>query len=126
MVSGIMGFAISCQHEDEYGTPMADFVLQGAVKSKTDLHALPDIKVTMLRDSNQTNVNGYYEVFLNDFPNPQTYLVRFHDLDTLHNGNFKDKDTNISFDGNNFQGGDGKWYEGTETKVMDVFLEPKP
>jgi putative lipoprotein (rSAM/lipoprotein system) len=126
IILGLTGFAVSCKHEDEYGTPMADFILQGTVKSKTDFSLLPDIKVTLNYNTGMTDAQGYYNVTVQDFPDAHTYDLRFHDTDSTQNGNFKDKDTTISFAGNNLQGGDGKWYEGTEIKIADILLEPKP
>jgi putative lipoprotein (rSAM/lipoprotein system) len=134
IIIGLSGFSISCKKESkygtpnaEYGTPYADFLLKGTVKSKTDQSVLPDIKVTMAANTVQTNGAGFFQVAVNGiFPEAHTFNVNFHDLDTLANGNFKDKDTTISFPGTNFTGGDGAWYEGTEIKTTEVFLEPKP
>jgi putative lipoprotein (rSAM/lipoprotein system) len=127
LILGVLGFAVSCRHEDEYGTPMADYVLQGTVRSKTDSSLLPDIKVSMFQNTVQTNNNGYYEVSVTGaIAEAKSYNVSFQDTDTLNHGNFREKDTVINFPGTHYTGGDDEWYEGKETQTMDIFLEPKP
>jgi putative lipoprotein (rSAM/lipoprotein system) len=124
---GLLGFAVSCKHEDEYGTPMADYLLMGTVKSKTDQSVLPDIKVTMFQSHSQTNNSGYYEVaVLAALAGAKTYQVNFHDMDTINNGHFLDKDTTVNFPGTGYAGGDGGWFKGRESLTLNVFLEPKP
>ena len=126
IVIGLAGFTISCRHEDEYGTPMADFILQGTVKSKVDHHALPDIEITLNSGTAQTDLQGYFEIGIQDFPQEHTYDLRFHDTDSLHNGHFGDMDTVFHFYGNNFQGGDGEWYEGKEIENISILLDTVP
>jgi putative lipoprotein (rSAM/lipoprotein system) len=122
----LLGFTVSCKHEDKYGTPMADFVLQGTVQSSATHNTLPDIQVKLNSISGQTNSAGYFEISMSDYPDPHTYTLQFHDLDTINNGYFKDKDTSFYFPANSFQGGDDEWYEGKEIKITEIHLDPAP
>jgi putative lipoprotein (rSAM/lipoprotein system) len=123
---GLLGFSVSCHNMEKYGAPQADYLLQGTVRSKADLQVLPDIRVTMNYNNTQTDPTGVFFIAVADYPDPHTYDLHFQDMDTLQNGNFKDKDTTITFPGTNYVGGDGEWYEGTEKQVINIFLEPKP
>jgi putative lipoprotein (rSAM/lipoprotein system) len=122
----LLGFTVSCKHAEKYGAPMADFVLQGTVQSSAAHNNLPDIQVKLNGISGQTNSSGYFEITVNDYPEPHSYTLQFHDMDTINNGHFKDKDTSFYFPANSFQGGDDEWYEGKEIKTIDIHLDPAP
>lgn len=122
----LLGFTVSCKHAEKYGAPMADFVLQGTVQSSATHGALPDIQVKLNGISGQTNSSGYFEISVPDSPDPHTYTLQFHDMDTINNGHFSDKDTSFYFPANSFQDGDNEWYDGKEIITTEIHLDPAP
>jgi putative lipoprotein (rSAM/lipoprotein system) len=126
---GLLGFTTSCDWISggmvaEYGTPCADFIVKGTVRSQTTSQPIPQIKVKAGWDSVYTDQNGKYQVIYDGFPQSQDVLVHFTDVDGASNGNFQPLDTMIKFENPIFKGGNGHWYEGKVEKTVDIVLKP--
>ncbi len=83
-----------------YGTPhdmVRDVLIHGSVTSKTDNQPIPGIKVSIESQYSTvlTDNSGKFELYT---IHASEYNLRFQDIDSITNGNFKDKDTvlNIS------------------------------
>ena len=83
-----------------YGTPhdmVRDVLIHGSVKSKANNQAIPGIKVTLDGDYSfaLTDNSGQFEMYA---IHASEYKLLFQDVDSIANGNFKEKDTvlNIS------------------------------
>jgi putative lipoprotein (rSAM/lipoprotein system) len=128
-VLGLLGFTNSCDLVGggmvaEYGTPCADFIVKGTVRSQTTNQPIPQIKVKAGWDSVHTDQNGKYQVIYGGFPQSQDVLVQFTDVDGAVNGNIQPLDTIVKFENPVFKGGDGHWYEGKTEKTVDIVLKP--
>jgi putative lipoprotein (rSAM/lipoprotein system) len=110
----------------EYGTPNAEFIVNGTVTSAETEEAIRNIRVIMKNDTVYTDNDGNYEVSdKGAFPADQIYSIQFQDLDNELNGSFNDTDTIVEFKNPEFSHGDGHWYEGKATKEFDIKLTPK-
>lgn len=125
-ILAMLGFASSCDSKAEYGTPSADFIVNGKVTSEeTDL-AVKNIRVIMEKDTVYSDNDGNYQVEAKGrFPQDQDFLVQFQDYDKELNGEFQDLDTTIEFKDPKFTDGDGDWYKGKTTKEFNLKLIPK-
>jgi putative lipoprotein (rSAM/lipoprotein system) len=125
LLLGFIGFTSACNNGgQEYGTPMADFIVKGTVKSSATQQALPDIKVQLGEMVVNTDGSGKYELQFRAFAASKAYSLKFSDNDTVANGNMAPVDTTVIFSGT-FTGGDG-WYKGKEEITFDIDLDPKP
>ncbi|MDR3366472.1 MAG: radical SAM-associated putative lipoprotein [Prevotellaceae bacterium] len=124
----------------EYGTPSADFIINGKASSHsgkpvkniavvmrqnlgTDNEGRPVIART---DSTGTDNNGNYRVKdQHRFPQAQTYQLTFSDIDGEENGAFKDTTLTVEFNNPQFAGGDGRWYSGETSKEANIQLRPE-
>jgi putative lipoprotein (rSAM/lipoprotein system) len=127
--------ALGCTEKEpvcEYGTPHATFIVKGTVRSKTNAQPVPKVKVEMNYDSPESGTyssalsdnNGNYEVKTEDFPNDQTFSMKFTDPDGAVNGLYLEKDTVVEFKNPVFTGGDGNWYDGETKKELHIKLTP--
>ena len=109
-----------------YGTPEADFIIQGKV---TDIRTNQPIKHIQVEvndwKKSSTDANGKYKITINDFPESKTFPVCFRDVDGDLNGSYMDLDTIVEFKDPKFKGGKGAWYEGKTTKEFNIQLNPK-
>jgi putative lipoprotein (rSAM/lipoprotein system) len=130
----LLGFTTSCEKlpQDEYGTPNADFIINGSIKSKTTNQFIQNLKVVatseridMLKDSVLTDSQGKFITKIKDFPEKQTFKISISDIDGANNGSFANKDTTITFDGTTFTGGDGHWYRGKTEQNIVIYLNEK-
>ncbi len=122
----IMGYAMSCDSLDEYGTPSAKFIVNGNVSSLETNLPIKNIRVIMQTDTAFTDAAGNYQVADKwGFPEDQSYAVRFQDIDLEANGSYHDLDTIVEFTDPKFTDGDGDWYSGETSKKLDVKLNPK-
>lgn len=123
---GILGFSAACVKEPlvAYGTPSADFIVNGVVKDQAN-QPISNIKVVMNRDSINTDVLGKFTLKNRTFPANQTFNVKLRDIDGTANGSFRDKDTTIVFNDNTFTNGDGFWYKGKVEKSVEIKLTSK-
>lgn len=111
---------------DEYGTPHADFIIYGKVRSKATNEPIEGIKGLSMSDSVFTNEKGDFVFnYLGFFPTDQSFTIKFNDVDSSANGLFEDYDTTIEFTDPIFTGGDEGWYEGSTEKEVEVKLTPK-
>ena len=122
-VFGAFGFAMSSC--GMYGTPEADFIVQGKVTNSQTNQPIKDIQVEMRGQKVLTNADGKYKVVMRgEFPESQTFPISFQDIDGDLNGLYMDLDTIVEFKDPKFTGGKG-WYEGKTTKEFDIQLNPK-
>lgn len=129
----ILGFGAACSLGSceygspvvEYGTPHATFKVSGNVKSEKTSSNVPHIRVVMGEDTTFTDESGNYQVENMSFPDDQTFLVEFKDLDGDLNGEFQPLDTIVNFVDPEFSGGSGSWDGGETEKELDVKLKEK-
>ncbi|MDR0667124.1 MAG: radical SAM-associated putative lipoprotein [Prevotellaceae bacterium] len=133
-------FGCTVNGPDEYGTPSADFVINGKVSSNTG-QPVPEIAVTMRTehytdtagnrlfstiDSVATNSHGEYQIVAQSlWPEDHTFHVVFSDVDGAANGSFADTTITVEFVDPAFSGGSGNWYAGQVQKELNVELSPK-
>ncbi len=137
-----LGFASSCDiyGGKMYGTPSADFIINGKIEANSTNIPVAGIKVKMSQqrmtdkgnipvgiDSTFSDVtNGTYQVRANgQFPDNQTFKLSFSDIDGAQNGEFEPLDTTIVFQNPKFSNGSGSWNRGQTEMEVDVKLKPK-
>jgi putative lipoprotein (rSAM/lipoprotein system) len=122
----LLGFNTACDiyGKYEYGSPNADFIIKGTIKSFETNQPIPQIKVKAGWDSVYSDASGKYEVVYNDFPESQDFLILFTDVDGVSNGAFHPLDTVVKFENPEFKDGNGHWYKGVTEKTVDIFLKP--
>jgi putative lipoprotein (rSAM/lipoprotein system) len=131
LILGIIGIQTGCNNAEygtpvaEYGTPSAKFIVTGKIESDSTSVQIPNIRVDMMSDTVQSDLNGNYNLQTESFPETQTFHIHFRDVDNSLNGSYKDLDTTITFQNPQFTNGDGEWYEGETTKEFNVKLKPK-
>ena len=126
LLIGLLGFTVACTKSgaQEYGTPSADFIINGVIENQAS-QPIPNIKVVMTRDSVNTNTEGKFSLKNTTFPNNQTFNIKIRDIDGAVNGSYQDKDTTIVFDNNTYTNGDGHWYRGKVEKSVVIKLTSK-
>ncbi|MDR2802012.1 MAG: radical SAM-associated putative lipoprotein [Prevotellaceae bacterium] len=136
----LLGCTINHDNPVEYGTPSADFIINGKVSSNTG-QPVPRIAVVMREyvgtdndgrplfykvDSTGTNDNGDYQVKSEGtFPEDKTYRLAFSDIDGVTNGAFKDTTVTVEFIDPVFTGRDKHWYAGETGKEVNIQLRPE-
>jgi len=129
----ILGFGAACSLSGceygilvaEYGTPYATFKVNGNVKSEETSDNIPNIRVVMGVDTAFTDAQGNFQVSASDFPDDQTFLVEFKDIDGETNGEYQPLDTIVEFIDPEFTGGSGGWDNGETEKEINVELKDK-
>lgn len=129
----ILGFGAafslsSCEYGTpavEYGTPFATFKVKGSVKSELSSNAIPNIRVVMGNDTTFSDESGNYQISNTDFPDDQTFLLEFKDIDGKTNGEYQALDTIVEFIDPKFSGGTGDWNSGETEKEVNVKLKEK-
>ncbi|NOZ46491.1 MAG: hypothetical protein GXO79_06875 [Chlorobi bacterium] len=122
----LLGFSTACiQTACEYGSPSADFIINGIVQSEDSSQVIPNIKVVSGYDSTYSDYEGKYLLNIESFPNNQTFLLKFTDIDKQENRQFETLDTLVEFTDPVFSGGDRNWYSGETKKVLNIKLKPK-
>ena len=120
----LLGFSCDPKNSrDEYGSPEADFKVNGTIVDEVTLNKLSDIQVIMEGDTILSDENGNYEVGVRDFPTDRAYLVSFKDVDGELNNSYSQLDTIVEFENPEFENGDG-WYSGETSKQVDIKLTP--
>jgi len=107
----------------EYGVPHASFIVNGTVESMEDGQKIPDIKVIMGYDTGYTDTDGKFRVMQDEFPEDQTFLLEFRDIDGTSHGEFQELDTVVDFTDPQFTGGTGSWDQGSTEKELNVKLK---
>ena len=107
--------------QDEYGSPCADFKVNGTVVDELTLNKLSNIQVVMSRDTVYSDENGNYEVMTRTSPSSPALLVSFKDVDGELNGSYLNLDTLVEFEDPEFENGSG-WYSGEVSKEINVKL----
>jgi putative lipoprotein (rSAM/lipoprotein system) len=126
LLIGLLGFSVACTKVGpvEYGTPSADFIINGVIENQAN-QPIPNIKVVMSYDSTNTNADGTFSLKNRTFPKDQTFNVRIRDIDGTANGSYQDKDTTIVFDNNTYTNDDGHWFSGKVEKSVVIKLTSK-
>jgi putative lipoprotein (rSAM/lipoprotein system) len=124
-ILSVLGFITACEPKAEYGTPSANFIVNGKITSSETNKPIENIQVTMEGNTKTTNTNGEFKIVYNDFPTDQTYNLSIKDTDGDKNLHFFDKDTIAQFKNPKFSDGDDHWYEGETEINIDVELTPK-
>ena len=127
LLLGFIGVITSCDDENNveplYGTPSADFIINGSVKSTSAQLPIENIQVIMRNDTIYTNANGDFTINNNSTPQDTVYTIKLNDIDGSTHGSFQNKEMTVIFSGNNFAGGDGNWYHGKVEKDIEVSLD---
>lgn len=129
----ILGFGAACSLSSceygtpavEYGTPYATFKVKGNVQSEMTSDSIPNIRVVMGYDTTFTDESGNYQISNTDFPDDQTFLVEYKDIDGETNGDYQPLDTIVEFVDPEFSGGTGNWDSGETEKEVNVKLKDK-
>ncbi len=129
----ILGFGAACSLSSceygtpaaEYGTPYATFKVNGNVKSEVTSINIPNIRVVMGYDTTFTDESGNYQILNTDFPDDQTFLIEFKDIDSEANGEYQPLDTIVEFIDPEFSEGTGGWDSGETEKEVNVKLKDK-
>ncbi len=129
----ILGFGAACSLSSceygtpavEYGTPYATFKVNGNVKSEITSNSVPNIRVVMGYDTTFTDESGNYQLSNTEFPEDQTFLMEFKDIDGETNGEYQPLDTIVEFIDPEFSGGTGGWDSGETEKEVNVKLKDK-
>lgn len=122
-MAGLLGVNYGCT-TCEYGCPEADFDISGHVTDKAG-NPIEGIEVEHLYRADTTDADGYYHMpKYSGFPEREIH-ISFTDADGDEHGAYRDTVVTVMVDRDEYRGGDGNWYEGTLTKVVDVTLEPK-
>lgn len=129
----ILGFGAvctfnGCMYGDpvvEYGTPVATFKVNGSVKSEATSDVIPYIRVVMGYDTTFTDETGKYQLSNEEFPENQSFLLEFKDIDGESNGEYQPLDTIVEFIDPEFSGGTGSWDTGETEKEVNVKLKDK-
>ena len=122
----LIGFSSACLPEPvEYGMPHALFKVKGTVQSNTTELFIPNIEISMGYNTTTTDDQGSFVIGLQEFPQDQSFLVKFRDIDGSVNGRYSGIDTTITFLNPEFSNGDGKWYSGETEKTIEIRMNPE-
>jgi len=144
LLISILGFSSSCKKEEPrylYGSPHANFIINGKIESAADNKMIPEIIVEMRNVKNtedgQSNISLVATGFSNSWtgsyrlldiaasPEDKTYQIKFTDTDGALNGEYETLDTTVIFKDTKFEGGDGSWDAGYTEQELNVKLKPK-
>ncbi len=141
LLLSFLGFSSSCDWltpKAMYGTPTADFLVKGKVESKSnkpvtgikvdiskEFDTQEGQKLVLIGTSASEAGTGAYSVKATDFPEDQTFKVKFTDIDGAENGEYETLDTTVVFQNPKYSGGDGSWYHGKTEKELNVKLKTK-
>ncbi len=106
----------------EYGTPHATYKLNGKVTNENN-EGINNIRVTMYYDTAFTDESGNYNLESINYPPGQEVILTFTDVDGNNNGSFQESDTTVSFEGAEYENGDGSWYLGETSKEVNIKLK---
>ena len=113
----------------EYGTPSADYQVNGRVVSAIGKKPVKGIRAVMSenpddpyrRDTTFTDLNGEFTLFIkNGWPDdPKKLSVIFEDIDEEQNGGtFETKEMDVTFTNPTYKGKKGNWYQGKATQEI--------
>ena len=135
-VLGFSAIATSCVKSPPpmYGVPNADYFIDGKIVSEETNEPIKDLKVRFFEKMSDEREHSFDSVFTNaegsfEFSRYQDliryYSIEVKDIDGEENGAFNDTTINVTINQNEFQGGDGSWYDGVYRKNFDIKLKPK-
>ncbi len=84
-----------------------------------------DIRVFIAGDTSKTDADGNYSLASSGFPVDQSINISFQDIDSTLNGEFENLDTTAVFKDPKYINGDGHWYRGETSKVLNIKLKTK-
>ena len=115
--------------KDEYGTPSAKFIVKGKVENGDK--EVSGLKVALgvinngygtgkvrYVDSVKTDVEGLFNVSIQDFPTSQKFVIKYEDIDGEKNGLLETVIDTVRFDNPSFTNGSDGWYVGETTKDL--------
>lgn len=135
---GVLGFASSCDkhHKDppvEYGVPSANYEVLGTVKLSADQNPLAGVQVRVLQKMpdgqyysydklprTETDVQGRFTVRESVFPG------HVLPLELVKLGYVKTDTVDVSLKDVPLSGGNGRWYEGEGSKMVEIMLDAVP
>ena len=130
----VLGFS-SCSKEEmreEYGSPHADFIMQGTVTDEqgniiNDYQDFDDGRCWYNLASKKTAYYGEYYLYYQDFPGSKYTKLIVQDVDGEANGGEFASDTlDIDYESaEQIKKGDGNWYEGTFRITQNIQLKKK-
>lgn len=134
----LLGFSCNSDDDDpipaEYGSPHADFKVKGKVTDENK-KAIPGIRIHSMTirnnevlyhysDTTYTNGQGEYTIQANPLDIEQIKIF-YEDIDGEENGSFKTDSIVILQEDIHLTGASGHWFEGSETKTIDIKLKNK-
>ena len=126
--TGLLGVNMGCDFPVEYGCPTADYEVKGRVATQDDV-PIKGVKVSLdnryyFYASDTTDADGRYYLNFSKVPiDGDTFKVYYTDIDGEANGSYTGTTVSLVFHLSDLQGGDGHWYKGRATKVVDVRLK---
>ena len=131
----LLGFS-TCDKTDipaEYGTPHAKFTVSGKVTDDQG-QALSSIRVVIpqidnsviyakIPDTLYTKSDGGFEYTFSGFPGDIRIYLKFEDASLPPV--FETDLAKVDFKYSELKGGDGRWYDGSAQKEVNVTLKPK-
>ncbi|MCW3786982.1 radical SAM-associated putative lipoprotein [Plebeiibacterium sediminum] len=124
----LLGFSTACDNGEspvEYGVPYATFIVSGNVKDEATNNNISDVRVVLNTDTAYTDASGNYEVSCVEFPEDQTFIVEFADVDGTTNGAYEAKDQTVEFIDPEFSGSSKSWDSGDTEMELNVKLKAK-
>lgn len=135
----LLGFS-ACDDSTEYGTPSAEYKINGKIVSLED-EPIQNIQVvlqterahqTSMRvgyyvdgDTTYTDKKGLFKFDTGRISREESLVIHFDDIDGAENGEFEDGHTTIHFNRFDFKGGDG-WFCGKVEKQLEtITMNPK-
>ena len=127
----VLGFSVAVTSCMEYGTPSADYFLDGNIFSEQTNEPIKNLKVRWVQrenlytDSIYTNEGGRFSFIGRRYFPIYEYSLEIQDIDGEDNGEFNDTTINIQINKNDYKGGSGHWYKGEYHKTFDIKLKRK-
>ncbi|MCL2131715.1 MAG: radical SAM-associated putative lipoprotein [Lentimicrobiaceae bacterium] len=131
---GILGVFNSCEKPLEYGTPHANYEVKGVITNKETSKPIQNIQVIRqihqeYGDTLYTDADGKYVFAFGDFPyKDNVYRLKIEDIDGEENGgDFVTKEIEVKItQADQIEKGDGNWYDGKFSKIVNIELEKEP
>jgi putative lipoprotein (rSAM/lipoprotein system) len=132
----LLGFTYSCKDSymaDMYGSPYAEYIVNGKVVSERDNSSIKGIQIrissshgknTSNTEALSSDTNGNYSVMYTEYGIDQINLS-FEDVDGPENGSFQSVDTLMTFSKSDLSGKVGSWFMGSSEKILNIKLKQK-
>ncbi|MDR3261317.1 MAG: radical SAM-associated putative lipoprotein [Tannerella sp.] len=121
----LLGFSGCTNDKVEYGTPYAEYTIEGTVTNEAG-EPVPDIKIETtapyagMQNPALSNESGHYSAKLGS---TQTIQVIASDIDGEKNGAYQNDTIQVAIDDSDYYDkGDGHWYDGAARKEVNITL----